>query len=246
MYQATDTLLAIGALGLLVALFAVQQRQSNLRARLAELLADENARLESVVSHRTRELTSLATYLTNAGEAEARLARELHDKLGALLTAAKMDAGWLKRTLAESAERGIKDRFKRLIDTIGSGITVKRRIIDDLRPPLLPDRDLDLNEEHSLALFRIAQEALTNIRKNAHANRVELGLKVDGGQIHLWVEDDGVGFHMDAPQFNRHGLAGMQHRVQMFAGGLSIRSSPGNETRIEARMPLPSGTPQSS
>lgn len=269
----TVTLLAVGGLGLLIALFAVQQRQSNLRERLANLLADENARLESMVDHRTRELSSLATYLTNAREAErARLARELHDELGALLTAAKMDAGWLQRILADGAEQGIKDRFKRLIDSIGSGITVKRRIIDDLRPPLLqglglvealralsasfsvevpvnaklPDADLELDEEYSLALFRIAQEALTNIRKYARAKHVELGLKVQDGHIHLWVVDDGVGFRIDSPQLNRHGLAGMQHRVQMFAGVISIRSSPGYGTRIEARMPLPTGAQKSS
>ena len=130
--------LALGALGLIIALFGVQQRQATLRARLATLLERENVALESMVSQRTRELSDLASYLTDAREAErARLARELHDELGALLTAAKMDASWLLRSLGATAGPDIQARFRRLIDTIGSGITIKRRIIDDLRPPLL-------------------------------------------------------------------------------------------------------------
>ncbi len=259
------TVLALGALGLIVMLFGVQQRQSSLRVRIGELLQRENQALESTVSERTRELSDLANYLTDAREAErARLARELHDELGALLTAAKMDAGWLLRSLGADAGPDIQARFRRLIDTIGSGITIKRRIIDDLRPPLLqglglvealraltdelrgefqlalelPAADPPCTEEQSLALFRIVQEAITNIRKYAHARHIEVGLRLESGDIHLWVSDDGDGFDPDSPQLNRHGLAGMKHRAQMFEGRFGVSSAPGRGTRIDARMPL--------
>ncbi len=257
--------LALGALGLIIALFGVQQRQATLRARLATLLERENVALESMVSQRTRELSDLASYLTDAREAErARLARELHDELGALLTAAKMDASWLLRSLGATAGPDIQARFRRLIDTIGSGITIKRRIIDDLRPPLLqglglvealraltdelhgeyqlalqlPASEPPCSEEQSLALFRIVQESLTNTRKYAHARHIEVGLALVDNMLHLWVGDDGVGFDPDSPQLSRHGLAGMQHRTQMFEGHFEVRSAPGQGTRIDARMPL--------
>lgn len=263
--QTAVTALAVGALGLLIVLFGVQQQRARLRARVATLLADENSRLESTVSQRTRELSDLASYLTNAREAERdRLARELHDELGALLTAARMDAAWLLRSLGPSAGQDIHDRFKRLIDTIGSGITLKRRLIDDLRPPLLqglglvealraladdfsrevpvelllPDADPEPSEDQALAVFRIAQEAFTNIRKYAHAAHVELGLDVVDGELQLWIRDDGVGFDADSPMLNRHGLAGMQHRVQMFGGRLTVTAAPGKGCTIEASMPL--------
>ena len=88
------------ALALLVALFFVVERQFKLREQLAALLHSENQRLDALVQERTDELSDLASYLTNARESEkARLARELHDELGALLTAAKMETGWIARKL---------------------------------------------------------------------------------------------------------------------------------------------------
>lgn len=264
------TLLAVGAIGLVLALFVVQQRQSALRARIAELLQRENVALESTVAERTRELSDLASYLTDAREAEkARLARELHDELGALLTAAKMDASWLLRSLGANAGPDIQARFRRLIDTIGSGITIKRRVVSDLRPPLLqglglvealralgdelraeyamtlhlPEADVQCSEEQSLALFRIVQESVTNIRKYANAHAIELGLTVNDGRVKLWVVDDGKGFDLANPRLNRHGLAGMKHRAQMFEGVFAVRSSPGAGTRIEATMPLQTAQP---
>ncbi|HND24938.1 MAG TPA: CHASE3 domain-containing protein [Rhodocyclaceae bacterium] len=264
------TVLALGAVGLVLALFAVQQRQTVLRARIAELLERENIALESTVAERTRELSDLASYLTTARELEqARLARELHDELGALLTAAKMDASWLLRSLGAQSTPDIQARFRRLIDTIGSGITIKRRVVSDLRPPLLqglglvealralsddlhdeyrvtlqlPGENIDCDEEQALALFRIVQESVTNIRKYARARAIEVGLAVDAGVVRLWVKDDGVGFDPDNPQLNRHGLAGMKHRVQMFEGRFTVTSAPGAGTRIDATMPLRPAAP---
>ncbi len=260
-------LLAIGALTLLVALFAVSQRQQQLRDRITRILHEENELLDRQVKARTEELAQLATYLTNAREMEkSHLARELHDELGALLTAAKLDAGWIERKLPKEALPAVSDRLLRLQETLGSGIALKRRITNDLHPALLydlglvsslrvlgedftrtdeipvrldlPEEDISLPEEMSLALFRIVQEALTNIRKYAKARSVSISLVPAEGGIALVVEDDGIGFNIDSPTLARHGLAGMKHRVQMLAGRIQVISRPGAGTRIEVQVPL--------
>lgn len=259
--------LATGSLVLLLALFAVMQRQTELRERLARQLETENSRLERQVAQRTRELSNLARYLSIAREAEqARLARELHDELGALLTAAKLDASWIRRKLPEELREAWSSRLDRLQQTLTSGIALKRRIIDDLRPPLLKDLGLvealralaedfamgqevevsielpedasPFDEEHALALFRIAQEAFTNIRKYARAKAVDVSLRVADGRALLCIADDGIGFDPAVLASDRHGLAGMLHRVQTYAGRLDIDARPGAGTRITAEIPL--------
>ena len=260
--------LAAGALLLIAILFLVLQRQLQLREQLAGLLQNENQRLDTLVQERTAELNDLASYLTNVRESEkARLARELHDELGALLTAAKMEFGWIARNLDGAASAHCRERLARLEQLLDNGIALKRRIIDDLRPPLLemlglvsalrvlgeefsrnaeetlsldlPSADMDIEPSPALAIFRIAQEALTNIRKHAHAKRVKLALHLTGaGGLELAIEDDGLGFQAGTTRWRHHGLAGMKHRVQMCAGEFSLASRPGAGTRIVARIPL--------
>lgn len=257
----------LGALGLLAVLFVVLQRQFQLRERIAELLQRENAQLDAQVQARTAELSDLASYLTTAREAaQARLARELHDELGALLTAARMDVAWIERKLDPAALAPHRERFERLRRTIESGIALKRRITDDLRPPLLqelglvvalrqlgeefakgdgelrlkmqlPDGDLELSPDLSLALYRIAQEALTNIRRHARAREASLALTTHPGGVSLTVADDGIGFDTQATG-RHHGLVGMRHRVQMFAGQFALESRPGGGTRIRVGLPV--------
>ncbi|HRP26181.1 MAG TPA: CHASE3 domain-containing protein [Thauera sp.] len=263
-----NRVLGAGVLALLLVLVVVLYRQDRLRERMALLLHSENERLQTEVTHRTQELSSLASYLTNAREAEkGRLARELHDELGALLTAAKLDAAWIARKLPAEAVAQLRSRFDRLLDTLNQGIALKRKVVADLRPPLLselglvealraladsgdigegggrletelPEQLPELPPETSLALYRIAQEALTNARRYAHAQRVRLSLRTEGDELILEVEDDGVGFDPATREHNRHGLAGMAHRVQMLAGRLDIDSRPQHGTRITARVPF--------
>lgn len=259
-------LLAVGALVLLVVLFALSLRQQQLREQITRILREENEMLDREVKARTDELVRLASYLTNVREAEKyRLARELHDELGALLTAAKLDAGWIERKLPKEVVPVVRERLARLQETLGSGIALKRRITNDLRPALLndlglvsalrvlgeeftrtdeipvaldlPDADLELGEALSLALFRIVQESLTNIRKYAKASRVEISLTEEPGRIRLSVADDGVGFDTESPAVARHGLAGMKHRVLMLAGSIRVVSRPGAGARIEVEVP---------
>ena len=264
----TNTVLGMGVLVLLATIIVLLYRQDRLRDHLSALLQSENERLQSVVEMRTAALSSLATYLTNAREAEKEsLARELHDELGSMLTAAKMDAAWIARKLPDEAIAPLRERFDRLLDTLGQIIAIKRRVVADLRPPLLSDLGLvealrslaqpgtgdedggrieldlpdtlpDLPAPVSLALYRIAQEALTNIRRHAQATHVRLSLAAEADRIVLKVEDNGTGFDPSVRQPMRHGLTGIAHRVQMLAGQLDIDSRPGGGTRIVARIPL--------
>ena len=265
----TTNVMGLGVLVLLLAVVVLLYRQERLRDRLAVMLKSENQRLQQEVDARTEELRSLASYLTNAREAEqARVARELHDELGALLTAVKLDAGWIARKLPkedQGATSPLRRRFDHLLDALNEVITIKRRVVADLRPPLLSDLGLiealrsltqswtsgddewqieltlpetlpALPAATSLALYRIAQEAMTNVRRHASAEHVRLNLEADDGHIVLRIEDDGCGFDTSARRLSRHGLAGIAHRIRMLGGRLTIDSKPGHGTCIEARV----------
>lgn len=258
--------LAGGALVLMGVLLVAIERQFKLREQIADLLQGENQRLDALVQERTAELSDLASYLTNAREVEkARLARELHDELGALLTAARMETEAISRQLDGAALDNCTERLARLQEHLDNGIALKRRIIDDLRPPLLemlglvsalrtlgqefardadealslelPETDVEVPREPALALYRIAQEALTNIRKHARAKHVKLTLHATENALELEIEDDGQGFQTPRTSRRHHGLAGMKHRVQMCSGQFTLSSRPGAGTRIAVRLP---------
>lgn len=263
----STVLLAIASLLLLVLSIAQRQNQQELLEKIRQLLTAKNQRLEREVQARTEELTSLATYLTDVRETEKRhLARELHDELGALLTAAKLDADWVERTLPPETQALVAQRLTRLRHNLVGGITLKRRLINDLRPTLLhdlgliealralieefrnidevevvldlPETEPELTEAVSLSLFRIVQEAFTNIRKYAQAHRVSVSLRTTATGIELAIEDDGVGFDPDSPRLARHGLAGIKHRVFTHGGQLDIHTAPGAGVKLHVTLPV--------
>jgi protein-histidine pros-kinase len=262
-------LLAIASLLLLILSVSQKQKGQELREEIQHMLEAKNEHLEREVNRRTQELTSLATYLTEVRETEKRhLAREMHDELGALLTAAKLDADWIERKLPPESQELVAQRLARLRQSLINGITLKRRITNDLRPALLYDLGLvealkaliaefqageeievkadlpeaeaepELSEALSLSLFRIVQEALTNIRKYAQARHVEISLRPTPTVIELSITDDGVGFDPASPKLARHGLAGIKHRVFTHGGELDIRTSPGAGVMLRAVLPV--------
>ncbi len=87
-------------------------------------------------------------------------------------------------------------------------------------------------------LFRIAQEALTNIRKHAHAHKVEIGLRRRGRRLTLSVTDDGVGFLARTRRGDGHGVIGMRERAKLLGGRLEVSSAPGKGTRLVTRVPV--------
>lgn len=142
--------------------------------REQESLARERDRLEELVRERTASLSELANYLQQVREEErAHLARELHDELGALLTAAKMDVSRLKAQILPNTDE-VRTRMDHLVESLDSGIALKRRIIEDLRPyagraamevECSLEAAPDLPKDTQLTIYRLVQESLTNIAK---------------------------------------------------------------------------------
>lgn len=218
---------------------------------------------QNTVRRREPRLEDLATYLQRAREQErAHLARELHDELGALLMAAKLDVACLRMHLG-AAPADIARRVAHLGEILNEGIALKSRIVEGLCPSTLAhlglkialenlvrdfaltsgievSSDLDavsLDEWPELAAYRLVQECLTNVAKYASASKAQIVLKNHYRQVMVVVLDDGVGFDLEHVSDTRHGLKGIQHRVEACGGRLSVTSSPGQGTRVEAMLP---------
>lgn len=222
------------------------------RAHLFRALAEKEAELEALM-RRTIEAQE---------EERRRVATEIHDGV-----TQQMVSVWYRLHAALRALRTDPDRAEteliRARDLVDEALDEARAAIYDLRPSILDDLglvpslrtlvarqlegievDLDLADElavsphHEVALYRIAQEAITNIRKHARASRVRLALRAEGSEIVLVVEDDGRGFNPAvAPGGVSFGLSGMRERASLAGGELRVSSQPGSGTRIEARIP---------
>lgn len=231
--------------------------------REQESLQRERDLLESQVRERTADLAQLATHLQNVREEErGHLARELHDELGAILTAAKLDTARLKSRLTGSLPEAA-ERLQHLTETLNSGIALARRIVEDLRPSALSHLGLATSleilahefEAHSgvsittdlesvelggsaqLTVYRLVQESLTNMAKYAQASQASISLHNFDSYITVEVKDNGKGFKLESIAPTSHGLAGMRHRVQAAGGRLTVTSTEGKGTGILAVLP---------
>ena len=245
-------------------------RQADLQRQL--LLQTERDRLEAQVRARTQELTALATHLQQAVEREREhLARELHDELGALMSAAKFDVARLRSRLPPGTD-DLTERLAHLRSTLNEAIALKRRIMEDLYPSALRNLGLEsaleiltrefaersnigvhaelqpveLDTDAQLTAYRTVQEALTNVAKHAHASQVQVSVAPEGDEIRIRVSDDGCGFDAVHKPLGAHGLAGMRHRLQSCGGKLQITSTPGAGTRITALIPRAGNAPDAT
>ncbi|MDF0675338.1 MAG: PAS domain S-box protein [Nitrospira sp.] len=246
------------------------------RKRGEGLLRQAHEALEMRVQERTAELSAanhslriLSSRLMQVQEEErSRLARDLHDEVGQLLTALKIDLQDIRHGEAEKARFGSLTDSLELVDRL---LTQVRTLALDLRPSLLDDLGLvsalrwyanrqAARNGWTLSLlvegmggrvpvpievtcFRVAQEALTNVAKYARAKMIDLALRRQDGEVMLIIQDDGVGF--DVPSARRRaqggesvGLLGMEERVRLAGGSLVISSAPGDGTRLELCFPL--------
>jgi signal transduction histidine kinase len=252
-------------IALLFVVWALARREISAREAKRRTLVEEQRRLEQEVATRTEELSELSTYLQTVREEEkSRLARDIHDELGGILVGAKMDVAWAaqrcKTALPEAAEK-----LNRALTVLDEGVEMKRRIIEELRPTLLDNlgissaldwqvrqtceraglqcelnlADLELPPEVSIALYRIAQEALTNIVKYASARNVEVELLGDDEGVSLIVHDDGAGLPSGVESSRlSHGIVGMRQRIRALNGTFKISSRPGSGTMIEVFLPV--------
>jgi signal transduction histidine kinase len=237
------------------------------RTALTAELRDQKLQLERQVEDRTRELVELSTHLQNVAEREkASLARELHDELGGLLVGARMDISWAEQHLTKN-DADLKQRLNRVQQNLSAGVDLKRRIIEELRPTLLdnvglfaalrwqmketcgraglkciesyPDEEPRFKSEASIALFRIAQEAFSNILKHSGAKTADISLDMDDETLLVRIADDGIG--IPPAQFMSiasHGLASMRHRVRALGGRLDVRSPPSGGTMLIVQIPI--------
>ena len=207
---------------------------------------------------------ALAGRIEAAREDErTRIARDVHDQLGQALTALKLDVGWLQRRTTDPALTGKLEDMTRQADDI---LRAVRRIAADLRPGLLDDVGLraaiewqaedftrrtgtpcavrselgDLQLERGLAtnVFRIFQEALTNIARHAGAHRVEVSLGLDHGQLRLEISDDGVGLPEVGPRGTTLGILGMRERAWRVGGECTVRRREPHGTTVAVVVPL--------
>jgi len=255
----------LAAVGLL-ALFLYMRQTSQIEAHEQEirrLIQAERDRLEVEVKQRTAQLIELTYHLQTAREEERnRLARNLHDELGSLLTSAKLDAARIRSRLSGTAPEAL-ERLAHLVETLNSGIALGRRIIEDLRPSALGNLGLvpaleilareftaqsgievhcalapaRLAARTELVIFRVVQEAVTNITKYAKARHVWISLASHEGQVLTSVRDDGVGFDTSVPPRSAYGLLGMRFRVEAEHGNLAVVSEQGHGTLIQVTLP---------
>lgn len=263
--------IALVALIGLLAFYMYLQQSNALRTageREQESLKRERDQLERQVRERTESLAALASHLQQVREEErSHLARELHDELGSLLTAAKLDVARLKSRQANAAPE-TAERLQHLTETLNGGIALSRRIIEDLHPSSLSHLGLvasleilaqefgersglsittdleavELGGAAQLTIYRLLQESLTNIGKYAQAHNVTISLQNFNSYVNVEVKDDGKGFDPAESRLSSHGLAGMRHRVEAGGGHLTVTSRPGNGACISAVIPKNTGT----
>lgn len=214
------------------------------------------------------QLRRLSAHLENVREDErTRVAREIHDELGQSLTGLKFDLANLRQQLAKTADgRGCEELIGDMSGQIDETVNVVRRIISELRPGILDDLGLDAavewqardfqrrtgvdckvsvdidglepDREHTTALFRILQEALTNVARHAQASRVEVKLAYRDGRIVLDVVDNGRGLDRAViDERKSFGLLGIRERVLQLGGEFDVDSAPGRGARITVSLP---------
>ena len=225
----------------------------------------ERTRESEELERSRRELRRLSANLVNAREAERRnIARELHDELGQWLTALKMELATL---VAGTQRGGLEGRVANMLSIVDETMAAVRRMASDLRPLMLDelglnaavewlaresarrlgieimlrldDTDPPVSEAATIALYRMVQEALTNIARHAKATEVQIELRREAGEVVLTVRDNGVGFSEKAMyRDGSHGLMGIRERAYMFGGELEVGNLPGGGGRITVRLPL--------
>jgi signal transduction histidine kinase len=189
------------------------------------------------------------------------VAREIHDELGQALTVLKLELSWLQAK-PQHNRREFRKKVKSMMDHVDNTIQTMRKIVSDLRPSILDDLGLipaiewqvkefqkrtgirtrfrsnvdeaDITSERSAAVFRVVQEALTNIMRHANAKTVKVELKKEKGLLKISVSDDGQGMTDDTiTDLKSLGIVGMRERTFRIGGNFKIHSTPGSGTRVE-------------
>jgi PAS domain S-box-containing protein len=231
-------------------------------------------RAQEALQHSREELRQLAQAANSVREEEkSRIARELHDELAQALTALKMDLNWIMDRTHTGSDATLNEKLTAMQSMLDDTVASTRRIAADLRPLMLDDLglipavewlvqnfsertgiecdlavtepELQLQDPHASAVFRILQESLTNVAKHARATRVEVMVDRIDGAITLSVRDNGCGFTPQAPRKpGSFGLMGLRERAYALGGEVEIHSEPSQGTRVDVRIPILQEAPQ--
>jgi signal transduction histidine kinase len=236
------------------------------RQEAAAELARQHDDLKAQAAAQAAELIGLTRHLEHVQEEErARLSRGLHDELGGVLLSARMDVTWLERH-PQSDREEIELRLGRVRKALDEGIDLKRRVVEELRPTLLdtmglvaalrwqvgesckrgeirceeryPEVEPMFSRAGAIMLFRVVQEAMTNVLKHARATSVVVALELTPTDVLVSVSDNGVGASRDdLVRARSHGIAGMRHRVNVLGGQLDVTTNPGGGTCVRVQVP---------
>jgi two-component system, NarL family, sensor histidine kinase UhpB len=233
--------------------------------------AERTARLQAASGLResNEQLRQLAAHLQSVREEErTHVARDIHDELGQALAALKMDIVWLSEKYGDHAEVAAKGKSMEII--INETILAVKRICSELRPALLDHfgigaamewqaeefqkrsgvkckvalepSDLSVEMDHAIVLFRIFQEALTNVSKHARATSVDAVLTLDDNRLVLVINDNGVGISdTNISGSNSFGLIGMRERLYTLGGTIMVNGKKNWGTTLTVIIPLPEG-----
>ena len=238
----------------------------SVKSELQLRLVKENEIYEQKLEEQSLLLSSLALdYQADVERERQKLSRELHDELGSILTATKMDLAWVMKKLKVDFP-DIVEKLKKTNSYLDQGINFKRQIVEELHPSImttfgfwpaltlliesaaernqwkltlsLPEDTAKLNEIISLIAYRVVQETLNNANKYAQATTMSIHIMADNKFLKLEIQDNGVGFDLNAVDGNTHGLAGMRHRVLAIGGKFEISSSINQGTITRVLIPI--------
>lgn len=261
--------LIVGAIVLILLVVLVIKQlliEISTKSNLQKLLVEHNKINDEKLAQQAATLNNLAfEYLSNVEQERHQLSRELHDEMGAILTATKMDVAWVMKKLKDDAP-DIVDKLRKTNTYIDQGINIKRDIVERLHPSIIrtlgfwpalrlliedaaernewkltlnfPEATPKVDDTVSLIAYRIVQESLNNSSKYAHASLVFIDIAVDGKTLKLVIKDNGVGFDVGVLESRSHGLAGMRHRVTSIGGRFEISSSPDSGTVTRIQLPI--------
>jgi PAS domain S-box-containing protein len=236
---------------------------------------EDSKRAENALRESYAQIRQLTEHLQTVREKERTyIAREIHDELGQQLTAIKMDVVWIDRRTPESLA-DIKTKLKNIIGLLDGSNQSVRKILSELRPRILDDqgllegiewlsrqfseitsvpvkfsvseKDINVPEPLAICIFRVCQEAFTNITRYSQAENVTISLFLADDRLSLLIEDDGIGFDVATVNAGKSfGILGMRERVFALNGKFDLNSSPGHGTKISVMLPLKSDNPQGS
>ena len=245
---------------------AIQYHEGTAQDITERKAAEENLKATS------EQLRALTAKLSSAREEESiRIAREIHDELGSVLTSLKWDLEEIQKTLSTPVDRSqlaaVREKLSALMKLDDTAINAVRRIASELRPSVLDDlglgaaiewqgqqfqsrtgivclcdcslENIELTEGQSTTVFRIFQEALTNILRHAQATRVDIALKKEDDELVLTIRDNGRGITTGEKSDRLSlGLLGMRERVNLIGGTIHITGVEGKGTVITVRVPI--------